>query len=103
MFTVSNTVMNESRNTASRKPIYTAVFMREGAAFLRSNQLRSGERWVVGSEIFWKARGDHGWFSEAVIACVFKKFMSRLPNGRPQASGWSVALKYTKIYEGIGI
>jgi hypothetical protein len=55
-----------------------------GAVFSRSNQLRSGERWVVGSEIFWKARGDHGLCAETAIACVFKKFMSQLPDGRPQ-------------------
>jgi hypothetical protein len=43
------------------------------------------DRWVVAPEIFWKARGDHLEFTEAAIACVFKKFMSRLPDGRPLA------------------
>jgi hypothetical protein len=33
----------------------------------------SGNHWAVESEIFWKARGDHGWFAEGAIACVFKK------------------------------
>jgi hypothetical protein len=37
------------------------------------NLLTSGNHWAVESEIFWKARGDHGWCAEAVIACVFKK------------------------------
>jgi hypothetical protein len=53
---------------------------------LASHRL-GGERWAVGSEIFWKARGDHGLFTNAAIACVFKKFMSELPDARPQASG----------------
>jgi hypothetical protein len=32
-------------------------------------------------KLFWKARGDHVQFTLATIACVFKKFMSRLPDG----------------------
>ena len=35
--------------------------------------LSRGDRWVVAPEIFWKARGDHVQFTEAAIACVFKK------------------------------
>jgi hypothetical protein len=35
--------------------------------------LSSGNHWAVESEIFWKARGDHLQFTEAAIACVFKK------------------------------
>jgi hypothetical protein len=33
----------------------------------------SGNYWAVESENFWKTRGDHFYFTEAVIACVFKK------------------------------
>jgi hypothetical protein len=41
--------------------------------FLEVNNISSGNHWAVESEIFWKARGDYGWFAEAAIACVFKK------------------------------
>jgi hypothetical protein len=38
-----------------------------------ANQLPSGDRRAVESEIFWKARGDYLQFAVALIACVFKK------------------------------
>jgi hypothetical protein len=52
----------------------------------------SGNHWAVESEIFWKARGDYGLRTEAAIACVFKKFMRRLPDGTTQVSGWSATV-----------
>jgi anti-sigma factor RsiW len=61
------------------------VFVRDEAAFHRAKLASSGERWVVGSEIFWQLRVETMVsVPMAAIACVFKKFMSRLPDGRPQ-------------------
>jgi hypothetical protein len=72
-----------------RNLIYTAVFIQDEVVFQHANNLSSGNHWAVESEIFWKARGDHGQFTEAAIACVFKKFMRQLPDGTTQARGWS--------------
>jgi hypothetical protein len=43
-------------------------------AQLYANIISSGNHWAVESEIFWKARGGDLSFTEAAIACVFKKF-----------------------------
>jgi hypothetical protein len=34
-----------------------------------------------------------------VIACVFKKFMSELPDGRPQASGWNETVSVPRPFD----
>jgi glycine/serine hydroxymethyltransferase len=74
VFKISNTVINESRNTATCKPIYTAVLKRQEVIFQESQNLASGNHWAVESEIFWKTRGDHLQITEPAIACAFKKF-----------------------------
>jgi hypothetical protein len=43
----------------ARELIYTAVFKQEEEKFECNNNTSSGDHWAVGSEIFWKARGDH--------------------------------------------
>jgi hypothetical protein len=58
--TVSNTVVNEKRNAEELMPIHTGVLSSVKVAFQQANKLSSGNHWAVESEIFWKARGDHG-------------------------------------------
>jgi short subunit fatty acids transporter len=71
--TISNTGIKESRITVACEPIYTALFALAEVVSSHATKPSSGNHWAVESEIFWKARGDHGWCAEAEIACVFKK------------------------------
>jgi hypothetical protein len=68
---------------------YYLSFQTTQSGFQCTNNPPSGNHWAVESEIFWKARGDHLQFTEAAVACVFKKFMRRLPDGTTQVRGWS--------------
>jgi hypothetical protein len=60
--------------TASRETQLRASRLGKRTFSWQSSQHRRGDHGVVAPEIFWKARGDHGWFAAAAIACVFKKF-----------------------------
>jgi hypothetical protein len=55
------------------KQILRPSFQSRRRCLLRTNKASSGNHWAVESEIFWKARGDQVQFTEAAIACVFKK------------------------------
>jgi hypothetical protein len=50
------------------------------------------DRWAVSPKIFWKARGDHLQFTEAGIACVFKKLFGG--TARRQAAGAKGGVKF---------
>jgi hypothetical protein len=106
IYTALNAGAKESIKIASCRLVYSAVLRFKENTFTRTYQVTSGDHWAVGLEIFWKARGDHLQISKAAIACVFKKFIRRLPDGRPQvqkvASNGGAPINQARNFDVIG-
>jgi hypothetical protein len=89
MFAISTKGIKETRNTAARKTIYTAVFTQDEIVF---RALKNHEAETIGrlNQKFFGRRVETIFSSPLPLSRVFSKnFLRQLPDGTTQASGWS--------------